>query len=126
MKKMAAHLPIAKRWLAMVLVRVRRMRSRMDRRGFLRFLGLGAAAAVAAPIIKPKAFFSFFGTGEVYRPLLRTEVLTLADIIKRYGPSERERVDQMLHLIANPPWIGIVDDVPWMGTATEFGVRQIT
>lgn len=40
----------------------------MDRRNFLRFLGLGAAAAVAAPIVKPKAFFSFFGTGEVWKP----------------------------------------------------------
>ncbi len=40
----------------------------MDRRGFLRMLGLGAAAAVAAPIIKPKTFFSFFGTGEVWKP----------------------------------------------------------
>ena len=39
----------------------------MDRRGFLRFLGLGAAAAVAAPIIKPKAFFSFY-TGKVWQP----------------------------------------------------------
>jgi len=40
----------------------------MNRRGFLRFLGAGAAAAVAAPIIKPKSFFSFFGTGEVWKP----------------------------------------------------------
>ena len=39
----------------------------MDRRGFLRFLGLGAAAAVAAPIIKPKAFFSFY-TPTVWKP----------------------------------------------------------
>jgi hypothetical protein len=45
----------------------------MDRRNFLRFLGLGAAAAVAAPIIKPKAFFSFFGTGEVWKPAFTAE-----------------------------------------------------
>jgi hypothetical protein len=41
----------------------------MDRRNFLRFLGLGAAAAVTAPIIKPKAFFSFYGTGVRLEPL---------------------------------------------------------
>lgn len=40
----------------------------MDRRGFLRALGAGIAAAVAAPIIKPKSFFSFYGAGEVWKP----------------------------------------------------------
>ena len=42
-------------------------RSTVDRRGFLRFLGLGAAAAVAAPIIKPKKLW-FFGASEMWKP----------------------------------------------------------
>jgi len=50
----------------------------IDRRGFLKFLGLGAGAAVAAPIIKPKAFFSFFGTGEVFAP--KVVAVTTADM----------------------------------------------
>lgn len=40
----------------------------MDRRGFLRMLGMGAATIASAPIIKPKGFFSFYGTGEVWKP----------------------------------------------------------
>jgi hypothetical protein len=39
----------------------------MDRRSFLRFLGIGAGAAVAAPIIKPKSFF-FFDSAKVWKP----------------------------------------------------------
>jgi hypothetical protein len=39
----------------------------IDRRGFLRFLGMGAAAAVAAPIVKPKSFF-FFDSAKVWKP----------------------------------------------------------
>jgi hypothetical protein len=85
----------------------------VDRRNFLRFLGLGAAAAVA-----PTKAYSFLGgilrpRKEVWTPVLRTEVLTLAEVVRRWGPSERERVDQMLYLITNPPWIGVVDDIPW-------------
>jgi len=88
----------------------------MDRRGFLRLLGLGAAGAVAAPIIKPKAFFSFF-TGDVWkpRPVLGANVLTLSDMVKRMDPNSRPLMEQLVESMANPPWVGILDDVPWMG-----------
>jgi hypothetical protein len=53
----------------------------MDRRGFLRFLGLGAAAAVAAPIIKPKAFFSFFsGEAPVGEVVVATDLAGMDEL----------------------------------------------
>lgn len=39
----------------------------IDRRGFLRFLGMGVAASVAAPIIKPKKLW-FFGASDMWQP----------------------------------------------------------
>jgi hypothetical protein len=72
----------------------------MDRRGFLRFLGMGVAAAVAAPIIKPKSFF-FFGS-ELWKPP-DPYYLTATEIMMR----REERMNRII----NPPlvcdWINL-------------------
>jgi hypothetical protein len=84
-----------------------------SRRGFLRALLGGAAIVVAAPIIKPKFFFSFFGTGEVFVPraaIIPGNVLTLADFVKRL-PADRHFA-KIAELMNEPNHI--LDDIPWM------------
>lgn len=97
----------------------------MDRRGFLRTLLGGAAVVVAAPIIKPKFFFSFFGTGEVFvpKPVIAGNVLTLLDIVRRM-PKDGHTA-KIAELMMNPPWIGMADDMPWVGEVEAGAVATI-
>jgi hypothetical protein len=85
----------------------------MDRRHFLRFLGMGAAAAVA-----PKVSYSFLGG--ILRPraslltIYSWRVVTLADVMYEFEPVQRAvhqaYVDSLS--LRNP----ICDDIPWMDT----------
>lgn len=77
----------------------------LSRRSFLRSILLGA---VAPAIIKPKSFFSFFGTGEVWKPKLAS-LPTLADYAKKLDP--RHNAAKIAELLAQANTI--LDDIPW-------------
>jgi len=91
-----------------------------SRRGFLRMLLGGTAAVVAAPIIKPKSFFSFFGLGEVWTPkpiIIPGSVLTLADWAKRIPPDGHfAKIADLLNQHNS-----IFDDLPWMDSPIPVG-----
>lgn len=98
-----------------------------SRRGFLRALLGGAAVVAAAPIIKPKFFFSFFGTGEVYVPkaaIIPGKVLTLADWVKRLPVSHHAaKIADLLNQKNS-----IFDDLTWIESSIpdghETSIRQ--
>lgn len=83
-----------------------------SRRAFLRTLLGGAAVVAAAPLVKPKSFFSFFGLGEIWKPkpaILPGNVLTLADFVRRMPVGESyAKISELLNERNS-----ILDDLPW-------------
>lgn len=90
----------------------------ISRRGFLRFLGGGVAAAVVAPIVAPTKAFSFLGG--IFRPSRRIEVwtelmpgdpiyLTIGDVVKRTRDSTALRA--YVEALNRPNTM--CDDIPW-------------
>jgi len=101
----------------------------MDRRSFLRFLGAGTAAAVAAPIIKPKSFFSFFGTGQVWKPepVWTYELQGSMDLVNWSADFAFPRL--LVQPISGGVWDGLSivtkDDILDVGGFKELGPRYL-
>lgn len=79
----------------------------IDRRGFLRLFGIGAAGIAATQLLPAKKFFFF---GDIFRVVETPQIYTLADMAKAMDPdghmaSIAELLNQTNSILEDVPWI---------------------